>query len=214
MSRTVSKPRPDYAPAQPTLARNAQSEIHIVPRTRSGALSSLALNGEDTFVAPSSEAGYYLDHIDERLTTASTDDTNELVQRIRPSTVKSQATAAVVPFPAFPESHERFRIVQQWEGTVTEIGAKSFTARLRDLTVPDHPEEQAVFSADEIDENDRELLQVGAVFYWSMGYHHDASGTRRLSNDLRFRRLPRWTRTDVDRLVEQSEFADLFTYDR
>jgi len=64
---------------------------------------------------------------------------------------------------------------------------------------------------DELDEDDQPLVAVGAVFYWSMGYHHDARGTRHLSNDLRFRRLPVWRKADLQKLSEPSEFDKFFS---
>jgi hypothetical protein len=126
------------------------------------------------------------------------------------STVAPGDVAKVLPFPTGRFTPESFRVMQRWEGTVTEITGDEFVARLRDLTDLGHPQEQAVFSLDEVDEDDLCLLQVGAGFYWSIGYHHQASGSRRLSNELRFRRLPQWTPADLEKLSCPSELDELF----
>lgn len=122
----------------------------------------------------------------------------------------SQATPVVKPFPRRPRLSERYRIIQQWEGAVTEVRDESFVARLRDLTNPSHPDELAEFAASEVHEDDLSLLSVGAVFYWAVGHLHQANGQRRLTSELRFRRLPQWTKADLEKLDEPSDLDELF----
>ena len=130
-----------------------------------------------------------------------------------PSTPTIQHSTRVFPFPTARRTLESFGIVQRWEGTVTQVIGDEFLARLRDLTDTEHASEQATFSLDEVDDDDRQLLRVGAVFYWSIGYHHQANGSRRLSNELRFRRLPQWTAADLSKLDAPSELDTLFGND-
>jgi|CXWL01.1.fsa_nt_gi hypothetical protein len=85
----------------------------------------------------------------------------------------------------------RFLQLQKWECTVLEVKEDGFTARLIDQT-GNTSDEEAEFSLDEIDEEDRDLVEAGAVFYWSIGYKDRSSGRERIST-IRFRRLPVWT---------------------
>ncbi|MEQ1794794.1 MAG: hypothetical protein ABL970_11435 [Nitrospira sp.] len=85
----------------------------------------------------------------------------------------------------------RFLQLQKWECTVLEVKEDAFTARLIDQT-GSNPDEEAEFSLDEVDTEDRDLVEAGAVFYWSIGYRDRPSGRERIST-IRFRRLPVWT---------------------
>lgn len=89
----------------------------------------------------------------------------------------------------------RFVSLQKWECTVLNISHDSFTARLIDLT-GNGPDEEAEFSRDEVDPEDIDLLETGAVFYWNIGYRDRASGRERIST-IRFRRLPVWTADEL-----------------
>ena len=129
---------------------------------------------------------------------------------LQESATRAPIIPEIIAFPTRSRLRERYRILQQWEGTVTEIGDESFVARLRDLTVLKHPEERAEFSVSEVHENDLPLLRVGSVFYWAVGRRHQANGQRLVTSELRFRRLPQWTQADLERLEEPSEIDELF----
>lgn len=92
---------------------------------------------------------------------------------------------------------ERFLVLQKWEGTVVSSGNDSFIARLIDLGRK-HMHEEAEIPLEEIPEADRELVQPGSVFYWSIGYIDNRSGQRIRASTIRFRRLPVWTKTELD----------------
>jgi hypothetical protein len=110
------------------------------------------------------------------------------------------ATAQLITPPPPPTRHE-FVLLQQWEGVVSsEASNDEFNVVLRDLTHPARPEEQATFSIEQVPVPDRRLVLPGAVFYWSIGYEDLPTGTRRTVSTLRFRRLPVWTRTDMQRI--------------
>lgn len=88
--------------------------------------------------------------------------------------------------------------LQEWEGYVTDLGATSFFARLKDLTSQsDLPEEEGEFPLDDVADGDRPLLKPGAVFRWTIGYEKSRSGTKRRISQLVFRRLPAWTKSDI-----------------
>ena len=91
----------------------------------------------------------------------------------------------------------QFRLLQQWEGTVTAIGEDEFTAELRDLTDPKRPREEAVFDIEEISLGDRPLFVLGSVFRWSMGYRTSIEGQRERVSLFRFVRIPDWRKSAI-----------------
>lgn len=109
---------------------------------------------------------------------------------------------------AAPLPPHRFRSLQAWEGTVNLVGATMFTARLFDRARPGE-EEAAEFELSEISEDDRPLVVAGSVFYWDVGYL-DTPGGRRCASEIRFRRLPAWTREELEvARREAAEFREL-----
>lgn len=107
-----------------------------------------------------------------------------------------------------PMEPKAMRALQSWEGVVESLGDETFWATLHDLTNPENPPEVAEIWLEELAEEDRELLRVGAVFYWTIMYD-DTSGSRSRRSDIRMKRMPRWSRGEIDRL--KSEAAALFT---
>jgi len=104
---------------------------------------------------------------------------------------------AFLPFP--PPSNpmkEYFNALQKWEGHVTQIGDEVFQARLIPIT-GQGDEQEAEIHVSEVTEEDRSMLKLGAVFYWSIGYLEKPSGRLRASI-IRFRRLPTWTTKDIE----------------
>ena len=91
----------------------------------------------------------------------------------------------------------QFRLLQQWEGTVTAIGEDDFTAELRDLTDPRRPREEAVFDIEEISLGDRPLFVLGSVFRWSIGYRTSIEGQRERVSHFRFVRIPGWRKSAI-----------------
>src|SRR5262249_16081638 len=91
-------------------------------------------------------------------------------------------------------------IAHHWEGTVERVEGDTFSATLRSLSDPDESEKQAELPKDALNEDDFEMLRPGAVFYWTIGYSISASGLCSRSSTLAFRRLPAWTKKDVERL--------------
>jgi len=128
---------------------------------------------------------------------------------------QGRATTAFLPAPPAPAG-QQFRLLQQWEGVVTsELFDGEFSATLRDLTSPSFPEEQGIFSIDQVSSPDHRLVLPGAVFYWSIGYEDTPSGTRRTISMLRFRRLPAWSRGDMRRIARDVErYQRLFSDDQ
>jgi hypothetical protein len=108
-----------------------------------------------------------------------------------------------------PMPQVRFQLLQQWEGTVVEVGEDTFDAVLQDLTDPTTPEESVELYLEDVDEADRALLEPGAIFYWSIGYEEGSRGLARKSV-VRFRRLPGWTKRRLNEV--QVKTGQLVSY--
>lgn len=94
--------------------------------------------------------------------------------------------------------HERFQTLQRWEGVVLNVLTDTFNARLVDRTDPDRVDEEAEFFVADVAEADLPLLEEGAVFYWSIGYRNALDGQRQRVSEIRFRRLPAWSKKDIE----------------
>jgi len=106
----------------------------------------------------------------------------------------SASPVVILPGPFKPR--HRFKVLQQFEGTVLEISGEECRAHIRDLTRPGFVEE-ITFSVEEISESDRELAVPGAVFYWDIGYQDRIDGQRLRVSAIRFRRIPMWKEKDL-----------------
>ena len=96
---------------------------------------------------------------------------------------------------------DRFTLLQKWEGTVLRCLDAEFTAVLREKGAAD---EEATFDVEEVPEADRELIAPGAVFHWSIGYR-DRRGQRTRESVIRFRRLPAWTKREIERAKREAD---------
>lgn len=109
-----------------------------------------------------------------------------------------------LPFMPFaPQPKETFRMLQKWEGYVLEVSSETFWARLTPL-VGEEGDQEAEIYLNEIDGPDQRLVQLGAVFYWSIGYLNRPSGRIRASI-LRFQRLPGWTKGEIQNAEAAAE---------
>jgi hypothetical protein len=116
----------------------------------------------------------------------------------------------VYEIPRFRVPEQRFKALQQWRGTIVEIREGEFDAELRDRTDPSRPREIATFQKNEISEGDEALLRIGAVFDWAVGYVLTPSRQRLLVATIIFRRLPRWTESEITAVrKEAAEIEDL-----
>jgi hypothetical protein len=78
----------------------------------------------------------------------------------------------------------------------------TFIARVNDL-VQKGVEEEVTLATDELSETDRGLVEPGAVFYWSIGYHDSLTGQRTRVSLIRFRRLPAWRQRELEDAAEE-----------
>ena len=116
----------------------------------------------------------------------------------------TSAVRHVLPVPSAAEAPYSFRLLQQWEGTVTGIAVDEFTAELRDLTEPANHREEATFDLDEVSPGDRQLMALGAVFRWSIGYRTSSAGQRERVSQLRFVRIPGWRRAAIAEVKQRA----------
>ena len=105
------------------------------------------------------------------------------------------------PRPSPPEARQR--LLQMWIGSVGEISRDDFVAVLRDQTDRARPNERVTIGADEVDPQDRSLFAEGATFYWFI-FEEVRRGTRRIVTDLRFRRLPAWSKAELEEVKRRA----------
>ncbi len=123
-----------------------------------------------------------------------------------PLTVQKKAPIAFVPKRRY---HPRtFTSLQKWEGYVVEVHEDLFIARITDLDGM-HEDEEIEVMFSEISEDDRERIAPGAIFYWHIGYEAER-GTVKRSSIIRFRRMPRWTQSDIRKAASFHEKIKLF----
>jgi hypothetical protein len=101
-------------------------------------------------------------------------------------------------------SREKLIALQSWEGTVLHVEDDSFVARLIDAN-GDHLDEEVSLAKEELCDFDLELLESGAIFYWTIGYRYQLGGARERVSRIRFRRLPAWTKRQLDEARERAE---------
>jgi hypothetical protein len=106
---------------------------------------------------------------------------------------------------------ENFIPLAKWEGRVLEVTEERFVAVLTDELHQGRPEEAADIPLEEVSSVDRDLVTVGAFFFWTVGYNVRASGQRSRVSIIRFRRLPRWSVEEIEnayRRVRSSNLRD------
>jgi hypothetical protein len=86
----------------------------------------------------------------------------------------------------------------EWEGYVEEVQDERFLAMLVDKTTGRAERTTVLF--DEVSSFDLDLVEPGAVFYWSVGYRVRETRQREGISLIRFRRLPTWTARELTQL--------------
>lgn len=93
---------------------------------------------------------------------------------------------------------------QKWKGVVKSISEDTFVAQLIDL-LRNIPEEEAEFFCSDIQDDDKELLFVGAVFYWCIGHVFSPSGQLTRASFLRFQRLPLYSQGSLKLSIQKAK---------
>lgn len=133
---------------------------------------------------------------------------NEVIKTSAPG--RSRVAPPLIRLPAGTLPNERVRVLQQWEGVVTDTTDDSFFAELQDLGRSFVPLEIVEIPIEEVPKDDRPLLVEGAVFYWSIGYETSPGGQLKRMSEIRMRRTPRWTRRTLQLAKRQAE--ELFEF--
>lgn len=103
-------------------------------------------------------------------------------------------------FPSSPVEFPRsFRLLQGWEGLVTQVLDNSFMAIITDKTNSDNDQEEVELDLGEIPDEDLRFVRAGALFYWSVGYEDGLGIPRQRVSRIRFKRLPGLTMREIAR---------------
>lgn len=96
-------------------------------------------------------------------------------------------------------------VIQVWEGTVLSV---DFTKSVMTVKLKDRgdliPEHTAEIDLQWVVDQDRDLVVPGSVFYWTM-YKETKRGSISNSQEIRFRRLPNWTRSQLLLMQQEAE---------
>jgi hypothetical protein len=111
---------------------------------------------------------------------------------------------SVYQIPTIRPPKQSFRPLQKWRGTVIDIRESEFDAELQDQTDSSRPREAATFRYGELSDDDQHLVEIGAVFYWSIGYELTPSRQRKLVSTIIVRRLPAWTKSEIDAVEKRA----------
>jgi hypothetical protein len=105
---------------------------------------------------------------------------------------------------AEPIEEVRAAPIEVWEGEVKSVdyAANKMDVYLRSKLIhaPDHAGE---ISLEWVPEQDADLVRPGAVFYWTL-YKETRRGSIRNSQEVRFRRLPNWSRRQLAEIRAKS----------
>lgn len=109
-------------------------------------------------------------------------------------TAKSSDSSSMLSVDEAPPA-VKYEVKQKWQGHVLEVGKDTFRARLSALE-GEPGEHIAEIYLEEIDRTERESVEPGSVFYWTIGYRDTSAGRKRESR-IRFQLLPRRSSVDI-----------------
>ncbi|MDX1760620.1 MAG: hypothetical protein R3218_00535 [Christiangramia sp.] len=89
------------------------------------------------------------------------------------------------------------------KGFVTSINEDYFSANLLESN-EEGTYEIGEFDLMDVDEDDRELLNEGAVFYWTFG-HFVHNGQVKKQSEIRFQRLPQLGAAELDKIFDEAK---------
>ncbi|MBL8783335.1 MAG: hypothetical protein JNJ59_00425 [Deltaproteobacteria bacterium] len=113
------------------------------------------------------------------------------------------------PSPRSVAPDRGFELLQSWEGTVERIEGETFTAVLDDLIDGKRPRLVVELPLEELSEQDRRIIDIGSVFYWSIGYESALPGGRGQKRRLSLIRLRRLPPAPVDEAVVKARVGAL-----
>lgn len=130
--------------------------------------------------------------------------TTNVRQETSSETAKKPVTLSTANYQGQKASPE---VLAEWDGYVEEIHRDYFTARMRGLQGKGvaGKNEEAEIPISDVDDEDRELLAIGAFFRLTITYELPKVGPKRRFTTLQFRRLPAFTKRELD---EADKLAD------
>ena len=117
---------------------------------------------------------------------------------------KETPKSPIIWYPSKFQRATLFKSLIKWRGVVLKIYKDCFLGRLVDQD-GNSPDEEAEILLSEISDEDLQLIDIGAVFYWSIGYQTNPSGSRIRSSIIRFRRLPVWRSEELSEAQKKTE---------
>lgn len=126
---------------------------------------------------------------------------------------EQKATKKNIKVP-YTHSKDRFTVLKKtpytkntktWKGVITEVKSTFFRAKLFDLNNHSGTYETAEFNINtDTTEQDHDLIEVGAIFYWSVGNIIE-NKTQKKESEIRFRRVADITTKEFDELHDNIE---------
>lgn len=98
----------------------------------------------------------------------------------------------------------KLKVLQKWEGTVTEVEDRVITAYIYDKLNPTNGRQEISFYTDEVAPRDHKFISPGAIFYWYIGYRDEINGQRKRESVIDFQRLPAWRSEDIEAVRRKS----------
>jgi hypothetical protein len=92
---------------------------------------------------------------------------------------------------------------QNWIGYVISIDKETFSAKLEDINNPT-TYEIAEFELNDISPGDLNLLKLGAIFYWSVGFGNQ-NGQHIKQSFIRFKRAALIHEEEFDKLMDEAD---------
>lgn len=100
------------------------------------------------------------------------------------------------------DTRNYFTKAQNWIGHVIEKTETGFIAKLNDLTQKG-TDEIGTFETNEVSEEDQSLINIGAAFYWSVGFAN-SNGQRKAESFIRFQRFSPWSEEDFNEAADRA----------
>lgn len=123
------------------------------------------------------------------------------VEKIHEDSMKSSIEEGDLKF-----SKNYSNSLQSWKGNVVSIEDEFFVAELEDLT-HGGTREIAEIELMSVSPDDQNLVQIGAAFYWNIGYKMN-QGQITKESIIRFQRLINWDEEDYNNAADRA--SDLF----
>jgi len=122
----------------------------------------------------------------------------ESKERVAMETTGSGEFKAPIIYISKKDSPHSYSVaLQKWQGYVIKLLDNALLVRLIDLTRKG-PDEETIIPLEEISLDDYDLIKIGVIFYWSIGYLTKSNGQRTRFSEIRFQRLPSWKRDEIN----------------